>query len=94
MLIEEGSEASMLPISTPEVFRFPISLTADNLMPFPFCSLVHLRFLSNVCRFGLRLSVPPSSATNLALLHTQLHIKNCVVSLQFNINLNYIRTAQ
>jgi hypothetical protein len=89
MLIEESSEASMLPISTPEVFRFPVSLTADNLLPFPSCSVVHLRFLSSVSHFGLRLSVPPSSATNLALIHNQFDIKDCVVSLQININLNY-----
>ena len=71
MLTEEGSKASMFPISTPEVIRFAISSTAGNLMPFPFCSRVHLRFLSTVSRFGVRLSVPPHSPTNLALIHTQ-----------------------
>ena len=90
MLIEESSETSVFPIYTADIFRLPVSLTADNVMPFHFCSLVHLRFLSTVSLFGLRLSVPPSSATNLALIHTQVDIKDCVVSLQITINLNYI----
>ena len=71
MLTEEGSRASMLPIYIPEVIRSAISLAADNLMPFPFWSLVHSRFLSTVSQFGLRLAVPPFSPTNAALIHTQ-----------------------
>jgi len=71
MLTEESSRASVLPISTPEVIRFAISLAADNLMPFPFCSLVRLRFLSTLSQVGLRISVPLSSPTSVALIHTQ-----------------------
>ena len=74
LLIEAGSEASGLPVSTSEVFRFPVSLTAHNVLPFPFCSLVHLRFLSTVSQFGLRLSFLSSSPTNLTLIHTRLDI--------------------
>jgi hypothetical protein len=90
MLAKESSEATMLLISTAELFRFSISWTADNLMPFPFNSVLHLRFLRTVSQFWLRLFVPSSPPTNLAFIRTQFDIKNCVVSLQVNINLKYI----